>query len=392
MKRCIKALSLFAVVLMAVFTLTISVFAACSVECDMYLRDTLSTPTCTKTGTEKWMCSVCGTSEYRYPAALGHDMYLHDTLSTPTCTKTGTEKWLCKTCGEVEYRYPAATGHSMGVRTYCSQTVYCVNSGCDYKEVGSCFFGAWRVTVQPSCTKSGTKTRTCTNCETIETGVISELGHSYGSWKIETKAECEVEGYQVRSCGTCGDTQYAVISASGHSYGSWQTVTAASCKSLGEQRRVCSECGKTETKSIAALDHKYVNNVCSVCGDDKTDETTKAPDETTKGPDETTKVPDETTKAPDETTSTPVKDHEHNWSAWQKVDANKHSRSCQDSDCSAKETKSHEDKDTDGKCDVCDGMYLTEVPIEKILGAVLGVALVLGVIYMISVIIKKSKE
>ena len=390
MKKCIKAVSLLVLILAAISVFAISAFAACTGECSWYLRDTLSTPTCTKTGTEKWMCSDCGASEYRYPAALGHSWYHRDTLSSPTCTERGTEKWACSVCGITEYRYNDALGHSMSNRTYCSQTVYCQRSDCDYKETGSCSFGAWRVTVQPSCTKSGTKTRACTECGVTESGVISALGHSYGSWRIETEAECEVEGYQVRSCGTCGDTDYAVVPALGHSYGSWQTVTAASCTSLGEQKRVCSECGKTETKSIAALGHKYVNNVCSVCGDDKMDELTTAPDETTKAPGESTTPSEETTEPSESTTETDK--HTHNYSAWKKLDEKQHSAKCQDPDCSDEIKKNHTDTNFDGKCDGCGCDYSTELSMRQILGISLGAAALFGILFLLGAIVKARKE
>jgi len=423
MKKCIKILSLAVFVVIAVSALTIGVFAA---ECNHnWVYDSAVTVKCESIITYK--CSICeqtkeepGTSShkyndyYNYYSQTQHSTtckecgevayFSHSWTETSrvdsTCIKQGVISYSCY-CGATKEESIPLEAHIMGpwARVLTGgHSRCCQNSGCTFTENESCSFGGWKVIIASTCEDDGAKTRTCTVCGATESGVISALGHSYGSWKIDTEAECEVEGYKVRSCGTCGDTDCAVIPASGHFYGSWQTVTAASCTSLGEQKRVCSECGKSETKSVAALGHKYVNNVCSVCGDDKTDETTKIPDETTKLPDETTKVPDETTKEPDETTkapnettSTPVKDHDHIWSTWQKVDANKHSRSCQDSDCSAKETKSHEDKDIDGKCDVCDGMYLTEVPIEKILGAALGIALALGVVYMVSVI-KKSKE
>ena len=187
-----------------------------------------------------------------------------------------------------------------------------------------------------------------------------------------------------------------------HVWDNGKVDRSPTCTSAGTFVYTCVFCKGRKTEVISKLSHDLdADGVCKVCSLDlseednqpvETDTSNDSSEDTSEDPNETTKEPDETTKVPNETTSTPVKDHEHNWSPWKKVDSNNHSRSCQDSDCSAKETKSHEDKDTDGKCDVCNGMYLTEVPIEKILAAAFGVALVLGIIYMISVIVKKRKE
>ena len=268
-------------------------------------------------------------------------------VSDATCTESAQYKAICTKCGQpsetVTHPFGAPLGHDYGewITTSGKHTRNCERDGCSYSESEGCSYSDTSMrgakVSDATCTESAQYKAICTKCgqpsDTVTHPFGAPLGHDYGGWTITSGKHtryCERDGCSYSESGFC-------------SFGAWQTVTSASCTSKGEQKRVCSECGNIETKSIDVLGHNYVNNVCSVCGDDKTDETTKVPDETTKAPDETTKAPDETTKVPDETTKAP-------------------------------------DKTT--------SVLVKDHPIEKMLGVGLSVALVLGVI----VIVKKIKE
>jgi hypothetical protein len=334
-------MSLVVFVLITISLLVIGTSAACDHSYgDATMRGAkVSDATCTEPAQYKAICTKCGnpseTVTFPFGVPLGHDYgawtsssgkhtrycersgcsyvetefcsYTDPSMrgakvSDATCTEPAQYKAICTICGvpsnTVTHPFGAPLGHSLRDRTYCDEVIYCSNSGCSYKETGSCSFGAWKVTSQPTCDREGVKTRSCYVCGKSETGTISALGHSFGEWITQNEASCEVEGYKIRYCSYCNKTESAVISSIGHTYGSWQKVRPASCTLEGIQKRTCSNCRKVESENIPMVNHKYVDNVCSVCGLNRSDETTKVPNETTAVPGETSKVPDETAVDP----------------------------------------------------------------------------------------------
>ncbi len=51
-----------------------------------------------------------------------------------------------------------------------------------------------------------------------------------------------------------------------HSYGEWEVTRAVTCTEFGERVRRCS-CGETLREDILPEGHKYVDGICSVCGE-----------------------------------------------------------------------------------------------------------------------------
>ena len=185
-------------------------------------------------------------------------------------------------------------------------------------------FGEWKITKAATCTATGTKTRTCSICNKVETQTIAALGHTEvidkavaatctktgltegkhcsvcnavikaqevvpakGHTEVIDKAveaTCTKTGLTVgKHCSVCDAVIKAqeVVPATGkHSFGKWKITKAATCTAEGTQTRTCSVCGKVETQTIAKTAHKYANTVvkptytaqgytlhkCSVCG------------------------------------------------------------------------------------------------------------------------------
>ncbi len=63
-------------------------------------------------------------------------------------------------------------------------------------------FGGWTKTKDPTCTATGTQTRKCSVCGTVETGSIAALGHSYGAWVNDVAA-----GVRRRTCSRCTNVE-----------------------------------------------------------------------------------------------------------------------------------------------------------------------------------------
>lgn len=106
-----------------------------------------------------------------------------------TCTETGVEDaYACADCG-----YVVSGGGEIEALDH------------DYKVA----------TVEATCTKTGTKTTTCSRCSYEDVEILPVKAHSYGEWKTVTEASCEAEGLQKRTC-TCGAFEEKVIPAKGH--------------------------------------------------------------------------------------------------------------------------------------------------------------------------------
>lgn len=70
--------------------------------------------------------------------------------------------------------------------------------------------------------------------------------------------------------GGDNDTEKESVSdnAHVHTYGQWVTLTEATCQQTGNRVRVCS-CGDQQTETVEKLQCNYVNNVCSMCHNEK---------------------------------------------------------------------------------------------------------------------------
>jgi hypothetical protein len=117
-------------------------------------------------------------------------------------------------------------------------------------------WSTWK-TVDPTCTKDGSKSRNCANCGKTEKETLKATGHKYGSWSTTKAATCSAAGSKERKCPTCGNVQNESIATLSHSYGAWSTTKQATCGAKGEKVRTCSSCGNQQTESIAALAHKF---------------------------------------------------------------------------------------------------------------------------------------
>ncbi len=106
-----------------------------------------------------------------------------------TCTETGIEDAIaCAECGYVI---------SGGNETPTLDHDYQVN------------------TVDSTCTKTGTKTTTCSRCDYEKVETIAVKPHSYGAWKQTIAPSCEAKGVETRECA-CGKTQTRDVAATGH--------------------------------------------------------------------------------------------------------------------------------------------------------------------------------
>ena len=120
---------------------------------------TTTQATCEKDGKESRTCALCGKTETRSIAKLGHKYGSWSVSTKATCEKDGQETRKCSRCGKTETRAITKLGHN---------------------------WGAWKVTKEASCAYEGEETRTCSRCGKTETRAIAKTAHSWGDWEASS--------------------------------------------------------------------------------------------------------------------------------------------------------------------------------------------------------------
>ena len=126
--------------------------------------------------------------------------------------------------------------------------------------------GEWETTLPPTCSAAGNERRICTNgncghLENRELGINPDA-HSWGGWSTTTPPTCTEAGERTRVCVYNPEhTQTEMIDQLGHSWGGWTTDMPATCMAAGSRSRTCATCQApdTETIPINATAHSWGN-------------------------------------------------------------------------------------------------------------------------------------
>ncbi len=201
-----------------------------------------------------------------------HTYYL-ESETAPTCSKTGSKVYKCSVCGQQKTEtlpiipenhknttlYPSKPS-TCNVQGY-TEYIYCndcskVISGRTPLPLADHQWGEWSAPTA-TCTQNGIKTRKCEICKTTEAEDVAATGHTWGDWKVVREATCTVNGRQQRQCSACKETEVAILYATGHEYK--DTVTAPTCTELGYTTHKC-ECGDSYIDTyVDALGHEWIN-------------------------------------------------------------------------------------------------------------------------------------
>ena len=183
------------------------------------------------TGDESWTKDIMqdygGTVSWKPHCYNGHSYV--STVTEPTCTAKGYTRHTCPCGDSFVDTYVDALGHSEG---------------------------EWVETKAPTCTQTGTQTKSCTRCgEVMKKEEIPAAGHSHEA--VVTPPTCTEDGYTTHTCH-CGDTYTdSVVPMLGHDMSHWVIVSPATCTEDGLQRKDCSRCDHFEEEAIPQTGHSH---------------------------------------------------------------------------------------------------------------------------------------
>ena len=150
----------------------------------------------------------------------------------PSCTEEGyTGDTYCKDCGT-----KLSSGKTI------AKTEHTWDSG--------------KITKAATCTESGTKTYTCTSCNTTKTEEIPATGnHQNTELRNVKEATCTEEGYTGDTyCKDCGTklSSGKTIAKTDHTWDAGKITKAATCKESGTKTYTCTSCNTTKTEELPA--------------------------------------------------------------------------------------------------------------------------------------------
>ena len=130
------------------------------------------------------------------------------------------------------------------------------------------FFGKARKTAKMTDEKISNEGNTIekgqNDWEQMEVDICS---HIWGEERITLEPTCTTPGKKSKKCENCGKTIEVETPALGHIWGEERTILEPTCTTPGKKSKKCENCGKTIEVETPALGHNYENRVCTRCGD-----------------------------------------------------------------------------------------------------------------------------
>ncbi len=242
---------------------------------------------CETEGVKTYSCSRCTEKKTETIAALGHDYSVEGEKKASTCKEVGYTEYKCSHdgCGETEKRYSDTLGEHDWSAWETKQEADETHPKIEVRQCSVCKLYDYKytqptgdheytgvVTLEPTCTKEGTKTYTCTKADcklcteagtrATYTETISATGHKWNSG-TEVPADCTHSGYTHYTCENgCGETYDKIdaTGATGHTWGEGviNQGDEATCTKDGKKTYTCTVCETaTKTEVIGKLGHEF---------------------------------------------------------------------------------------------------------------------------------------
>ena len=163
---------------------------------------------------------------YKAPFEHTH-IFIEKEKEPATCTKNGSIKYVCSVCGETKTENVAATGHH--------------NTEVRGKKEATCKSNGYTGDVY--CADCGEK---------IEEGTqLIRLSHTWDEGKITKKADCMHTGIKTYTCNICHEERTEIVPASEHTWDSGRVTLNPTTSSYGVKTFTCLNCHATKTEEIA---------------------------------------------------------------------------------------------------------------------------------------------
>ena len=282
-----------------------------------YTKTVVREASCSKTGLERYHCTVDGCSQTETHVVMSHHTVNSWTVTKePTCTEEGSRRGKCVECGETITEAVAPTGHSYDKENptdvyddeadgHTHKIYICDNCGqqieeyvhnewiegcysvaatkydnCELPgvELDTCDVCGKRRTQQipargehdyyetsrtePNCTQRGRIYKACHNCDFTTVEYIPALGHNYVVDESKSTVEtCTTAGSYFYRCTNCSNSKTETVDALGHdpAEGTWVVDSAPDCTNTGIGHGHCQRCDEDYTQTIEALGHDYEN-------------------------------------------------------------------------------------------------------------------------------------
>ena len=193
-------------------------------------------PTCINAGERTYKCTVsdCTAVKTEPAGTIDHAYKVDSANSKPaTCKEEGLTVYVCSVCGNTKSDPVKKTSHS---------------------------WNDWTVDEAATCAKTGKEIRTCSICLVSEEREIEKAKHSYNDDGIKVTKEptCTASGTRTYTCKDCGDVKTETIEALGHTAPDANGLCIR-CKTVVQHQH--------KLASKLAYDNNNHWNTCTTCSD-----------------------------------------------------------------------------------------------------------------------------
>ena len=238
----------------------------------------VTAPTCLAQGYTTYTCKCKESYVSDYTEMVPHKESEPIIEREANCVDAGEQYVKCTVCStELSRSAILPLGHEEGQPQKYEPT--CTEDGRELARCTRCYLLLWEntltklghlekeeITREPGCASEGIKSIICSRCsKVIRKENLNPLGHSFGEWNAKAEPTCVDNGKLGHfTCTRCDkkfdengeEIKTLIIPAKGHAY---ETVSEilANCERDGKKIEICSVCGDEKTTDTTAYGHEW---------------------------------------------------------------------------------------------------------------------------------------